>query len=290
MTQLITDSKTDAVFFSYHINDFKCFSDIAAILDKNQVQYGLLPFTKDIWARDFMPVQISEDKLLQYRYNPDYLQSPQNKKYITHPGKCCRALGQKPVITRLVIDGGNVIKCPDSIIMTEKVFAENSKYARIRLINQLENLFQTELIFIPQDKKDKYGHADGMVRNIQGNRLLITNYRDTNKALRAELIKILQPKFEIEELHFDVPNPNFALNWAYINYLRVGDLLILPALGIEEDAFALQQFKDIFRITVEQVNVLSIAKKGGALNCISWNVKANQGILEYFCSANTIKQ
>ena len=35
----------------------------------------MLQGTKDIWAVDYMPVQIQDDEFVQFVYNPDYLQS-----------------------------------------------------------------------------------------------------------------------------------------------------------------------------------------------------------------------
>ena len=34
---------------------------------------------------------------------------------------------------------------------------------------------------------------------------------------------------------FDVQNPNKDFNWAYINYLEVGNKIIVPTFGIPED-------------------------------------------------------
>ncbi len=44
------------------------------------------------------------------------------------------------------------------------------------LVDELENLFFAELVIIPWDRYEMYGHADGMVRWIDGDRVLINNY------------------------------------------------------------------------------------------------------------------
>jgi agmatine/peptidylarginine deiminase len=237
-----------------------------------------------------MPIQVDTYKYVQYRYNPDYLRN--NESFITNPDKCCKLLGIESILTDVVIDGGNVIKCQNCIIMTDKIVKENPNYSQIVLINQLENLFQSEIVIIPWDKHEKYGHADGMVRYIRNNRLLLNNYMDFDNSLRKKLINALSSKFEIIELHYDVKNPSL-LNWAYINFLQIGNLILLPSLDIEEDSQALTFLKDIFKLNFEQVNVSDIVKMGGALNCISWNVKANNGILTYHNScklSNTDKE
>jgi agmatine deiminase len=62
----------------------------------------------------------------------------------------------------------------------------------------------------------------------------------------------------------------------YINYLEVGNLIILPKFEIEgnRDQEAFDLFKTLFpNRPVEQVNINSIAEEGGLLNCITWNIK-----------------
>ena len=51
----------------------ECFGRLTSILDKHNVKYALLKGTKDIWCRDYMPVQIESGKLIQFRYDPSYL-------------------------------------------------------------------------------------------------------------------------------------------------------------------------------------------------------------------------
>lgn len=270
MSMLTTDKDTDTVYFSEWIKDFRCYKAISKILDRHHVEYGLLSFTKDYWARDYMPMQISESTFIQYHYNPDYLQT--KASYITDPTACCKHLNIDTIKTDIVIDGGNIIKCKDAIIMTDKVFYENRSRSKYELIKQVESLFQAELILIPWDKNEPYGHVDGMVRFIEDKKVLLNNYIDFDKPLRKKLIKALNPHFEIIELHYDVAEKS-TLNWAYINFLQVNNLILLPAMGIEEDELAFQLFKDIYKTNIEQIDVADIVRLGGALNCISWNIK-----------------
>ncbi|MCK9163614.1 MAG: agmatine deiminase family protein [Bacteroidales bacterium] len=270
MSKLITGNETNIVYFSEWIKDFRCYGAITKILDKYQVKHEILSFTKDYWARDYMPIQTSESTFIQYCYNPDYLQA--KTSYITDPTACCKHLNIDTIKTDIVIDGGNIIKCKDAIIMTDKVLCENPTYSKSELINQLEVLFQAELILIPWDRNEPYGHADGMVRIIKDKKILLNNYMDFDKGLRKNLVKVLSPHFEIIELHYNVSKLS-ELSWSYINFLQVGNLILLPAMGIDEDGQALCLFKEIFNTNIEQIDVSEIVPKGGALNCISWNIK-----------------
>ncbi len=72
---MIQDNQTNIVFFSDWLRrDRKEEMDaICAVLDKHDVEYGFLQHTEDWWCRDYMPIQVAEDKFIQYRYYPDYL-------------------------------------------------------------------------------------------------------------------------------------------------------------------------------------------------------------------------
>lgn len=91
--------------------------------------------TRDIWSRDYMPVQLTKDLFLNYTYSPDYLSD--QKAYITnwllhkvHTDKADK-LNLNVVTIPLILDGGNVIKAIDkfgkpTIIMCSKVLNENN--------------------------------------------------------------------------------------------------------------------------------------------------------------------
>lgn len=131
---MITDNLTTTVYFS-DLLPKKCpilNQHIAAALEENQIRYAYLSETKDIWCRDFMPIQIDEDRFVFYKYTPDYLQSPYYRRIQTDPEKviqtsqnCLEQVAHNTITIDLVVDGGNVVKCGDIVVMTEKVFVEN---------------------------------------------------------------------------------------------------------------------------------------------------------------------
>ncbi len=51
------------------------------------------------------------------------------------------------------------------------------------------------------------------------------------------------------------------------------DVIIVPTFGIEEDEKAIKTFEKIFKgQTIKTVDSNEVAKEGGILNCISWNI------------------
>ena len=266
---------TNTVYFSQHLTAYKCWSELAAALARQHVDYALLPNTKDIWMRDFMPVQCAPERFVAYRYEPDYLLG--KSQYITNWRHVIPPHNIPYTYVRLVLDGGNVIVCNDKIILTEKVFQENSLLTPMEVLRRLENAFNAEAVIIPWDHHEPYGHADGMVRYIEKGKVLITNYCDFDTDLRKKMLDALQPHFEVVELHYDVEKPH-KWNWAYINFLLADRKLFLPRLNTSEDEQACAQIGaalGIPREHIELVDITGILRHGGGINCISWNNISN---------------
>lgn len=226
---MIVDKDTNQVFVSewlpkVHPAFFSRFSELLKNVHINMAQ---LSNTADIWCRDYMPIQLAEEDFLQYRYYPDYLTKKESdKQYITDTKSVCNALKLPNIqATDLIIDGGNVVKAHDCIIMTEKVFHENAQYPQAEVLKELEHLFHCELIMLPWDKYEQYGHADGIVKPIDESHLLMTNYADYDQELAEEFERRLGTRFRIEKLHYHVQRAD-KRNWAYINFLQVGTNIV----------------------------------------------------------------
>lgn len=270
---MIPDYGCNAVYFSEWLK--KDYSDIykglVRILNKHNVAYDIIPNTKDVWCRDYMPLQLNKERYLCYEYKPDYLMnSASNRKYITNSLNVCRDMQLNIKETPLIMDGGNVVKVGNKAIMTEKVFVENPSIDEDTLKKQLEKQMECEVVFIPWDRNEKYGHSDGIIKPISDNTILMTNYHDFDREYTNEVVKRLSSKFEIETLSYKV-RKTAPESWAYINFLTVGKLIVLPALGKEEDEQALSQIKRYYpECLVEQLNISDLVKDGGGLNCVSW--------------------
>ena len=259
------------IYFSQYLIAYSCWANIKQALEENGIAYGLLPNTKDVWARDYMPAY-SNGHYVSYVYNPDYLQNEKDKKYITDNVEEVFDFSNDSVIkTKLVIDGGNVILCGDKVIMTDKIFNENSSLSKEEVIAEIERVFSAKLVVIPWDKEEEFGHADGMVRFVSDNHVLINQYKDIDPEFRQKLIDALSPYFsEISELEYG--KASSSQSWAHINYLQVDNYIFVPQLGIMTDKLALEQISKVFPISkVVPVEVKGIVKNGGALNCVSWN-------------------
>ena len=284
MVPAITDGDTNIVFISKWLKEESpsFFNRFTKLMDEMGIQWSLLKATRDIWARDYMPIQLSENEFLKYKYAPDYLRG--DEEHTTDCKEACKALCINYRETDLIIDGGNITPCGDYFVMTSKVFPENGKLKgdwSFKLL--LEKELGRNVIIIPwhqigssdDPKTDVYGHSDGFVKWCGGNKILMSNHRDTDAREADAICRILESYgFEVTEMLFDVENPNPDWNWAYINFFQVGNKIIMPSFGIAEDKQALAYVKNAFPdCDVRQIRMRDIAEKGGALHCITWNIK-----------------
>ena len=283
---MLTDSQTNTVFFS-DLLPKKCpilYESIRKILYNNNIDHGVLKNTKDIWCRDYMPIQAEDNHFVFYKYHPDYLlEKTYLRRTITDVNRienidCLRQ--EKVTSLDLVLDGGNIVKCDDKIIMTEKVFAENKDKKRNEVIRLLEEAFQCNIIFLPWDRNESFGHSDGIVHFIGNNQVLMTNYGDFDPVMGRRFINILRKHVEVIPLNYNVKRQHLR-SWAYINYLQVGNLVLVPQLGIPEDEQALQQIAAALpQCKVFGVPALEAVRRGGALNCVSWNITLYPRLVE----------
>ena len=106
---MITDEQTNKVYFSEYLRGYKCWGSIKEALLEHEINFEMLPNTKDIWVRDFMPIQKDVNSFIGYEYNPDYLKGEQ--QYITYDVQNCFEFTHNNLMMMdVIVDGGNVIK------------------------------------------------------------------------------------------------------------------------------------------------------------------------------------
>jgi len=258
---------------------------------------GIIPSTNDIWVKDFMPFLRKDGRFVFYKYKPDYLRGSK-EKYITDGGEAFNSLfGDIKDLsclyehTNLIIDGGNIISCVDKggndcIIMTDKVFKENPMWRKDELIFELHRVFLADIIFIPWDTEEEYGHADGMVRSLGKGKLLLNCYGDMDEKFDAMLKYILSPRFDLYQLRYG--KYCSRLSWCHLNYLELNNSILVPTVGIKSDEIALQQIREYADKRCIPVKMREIVKGGGALHCISWSLKEpHLDVIDVLTDVNT---
>ena len=246
-------------------NYVKIADALRSIFNKYNIKYEILE-TKDIWMRDFMPFLLDDGHLISYYYDPDYLK---DEKY-SHLRTNIQPLKEH---INLILDGGNFVRFGGKAIMTDKIFRENPSKTKAEIVETIkQKCTLKELIIIPRQPYDMLGHSDGMVRWIDENSVLINDFSNESKSFNDRLIKALKKgglgvKFMKYREGFFTKKRDWG---AYLNFIKIKDILIVPIYGIYDDDVAVEQIKKFYSsCKVETINLSEIIELGGALHCIT---------------------
>jgi len=247
------------------------------VLQELKIPYGLLPCTKDIWAKDFMPVQITASEYTQFTFDPDYLKPVEFHHLHTGPKNVCNAINLHPQLSNIVLDGGNVIRSANKVIVCDKIFVENPHMKESVLIDELSLIFKTDkIILIPWDQNDFTGHADGMVRFIDDDTVLINQpTKDNTRFEKLFKSSLRRAGLNIVEIPYNPPNDPSLISakGLHLNFLQMNQGVIVPVFNQETDDRAVSLLENIFKgKSITKIDCNEIAAEGGVLNCISWNV------------------
>ncbi|MDD2192568.1 MAG: agmatine deiminase family protein [Bacteroidales bacterium] len=277
-----TKAHTQIVYFSELLRERypDIWKELEEILSRHNVKYSFLKGTKDIWCRDYMPIQNTSGKLIQFNYDPSYLKGKKEwEESRTDVTMVCEHNGISPIFSDINLDGGNVLLCDGKAIISDRIFSENKNHPNPKwsdkemLLSELSLLLESEIIIIPSQKGDITGHADGMVRFINKNTIL-GNDRDKEYKNWSEQMNNVIKEYNLN--YKDVPffTGKGAMG-IYVNYLEVNNLIVIPSFQVEGnmDDEVLLLFKTLFpNKTIETINYNEIAKEGGLLNCTTWVV------------------
>lgn len=282
---MIPDNQTNIVYFSELLKSEKEFQPacnrILNVLDKHKIKYDFLKNTKDIWTRDYMPVQTDINSFVQFRYEPSYLAEDLHLQ--SDPKEVCKANGIFPSFSTINLDGGNIVKWNDRVIITDRIFSENPQYTdRNKLIIEIQKKIDARVFIMPQVKSDMTGHADGLVRFYDEKTLIGNKLSEVSKYWEVAMKTFIQdngfkyiemPIFDYQAKYKD---KKLSAIGCYMNYLEIGNLILFPIFDLEgnKDDEAYELISKLYpNKIIEKIKINEIAYKGGLMNCISWNIK-----------------
>ena len=281
---MILDTECNTVYFSEKLKEnfpveFKRISDALAPFDYISVK--LLKATKDPWARDYMPIQTAAKRLMKFRYQPSY----EPRANWTASKKVIKANNLKATFSEhnINLDGGNVVKWKDKVIITDRVVDENHTYINNHdlLYKRIAEDLQTEVIVIKAHapKVDMTGHADGMLRFVNEHTLIGNRLSEEYKPIRESIEGMLKKhQFTYIDLPFfeDDSENHYSAIGVYVNFLEIADVILFPVFNHpkEKNEKALQIMSKTFPDRkIIPLEIDALGKDGGLMNCISWCLK-----------------
>lgn len=260
---------------------------LSAALVSHQIPFRFLTGAKDIWLRDFMPVQIRDGTFVSFRYDPGYLQNTPELK-TDYEKDIAPQLSLSATCSSINLDGGNVVFSPSRarVVISDRVLRENPAYAPQELVKALEEQLMAQVILIPSLPSDMTGHADGMVRFVDEN--TVVGNRVPSKYGLEQRIKWALRACHIEVIDFPYFfSPKDSAVGCYLNFLETDTCIFLPVFEAPMDERAVAQAQDIFSKPVVPVCINEIATQGGVLNCISWETPS--GFMDCFPGTNPVE-
>lgn len=259
------------LYFSSSLNQTAYTQDAYALFSVLQLyreNFYLFDGGKNIWARDYMPIRNHKGEFLSFRYSPSYM-ADCPAEYTNY-----RTDIRLPFTTRysnINLDGGNAVFSPSrkTVIISDRIFSENPEWNGETLGTELSELLDARIIFIESLTSDFTGHADGMVRFLSEDTVLInkTSFKHGLEQRQSQALRELG--FAVVEFPYFYSGGISAVG-SYLNYLETPKHIFLPVFGISTDADALKEASGLFQKDIVPVLLSAIPKKGGALNCISW--------------------
>lgn len=277
---MISDSQTNTVYLAdaLRMDDPAEYKRFRKFLESYGVTVKVLKLTSDIYCRDYMPVQVDKNDFVQFVFRPDYIEK-KDYKYVSNPPLVHMANDLKHIrYSNIILDGGNVVKWKDKVIITDKVYDDNHYQFESdeAILKQLEKELKCEVIIIPRYPGEKTGHADGLVRFIDENTVFINDtYGEPRKWLNDFRQILEENELTPVELPCTTKSGQESGDGLYINYLHSGNLVVVPQFGLEEDEDALRKINDAFKKNCRVVpyNANKIAEYGGVLNCATWTIR-----------------
>lgn len=279
---MITDQETNIVYFSNLLEkeNRNEFNQLRFIIEEKGYDVKLLIETDDIYCRDYMPVHVGAKDFVQFVFSPTAYFDKDEYKGISHPvyvGLMNDII--QPRYSPIIIDGGNVIKWEGKAIVTDRVLKDNRyQFPNDKaIVQRLEFDLKCKVIIIPEYPNEETGHADGLIRFIDSNRVFINDTKlETEKLWLSDFLTVLERhNLTPMELPCEVDPKQTKAEGLYINYLHIGDLIVVPQFGYKKsDREALLTIERTFN----EHNVIPykanwIAEGGGVLNCCSWTIK-----------------
>ena len=286
------DCETNLVYATEALNRYPAvLKAMDAALREVGVELRLFYGTKNVWCRDWAPVQVGSH-FVKFGYKGaglGYEAFPQ----LEVPPATWNFLG--PVVeSPIILDGSNIVRYGHRVLMTEIVFKHNPQYERDELRKQLMDLLQAEIIFVPPEPGDDLGHTDGIFKWVDSHHVLMNDYRVMHDPVYRDYAHMVRGILRIHKIHA-VPFPYFydrcpeldeaAFRWKYpdaddlnpgwgyaINFLQVKGAILYPTFGIEDDEWTETCLWDAFPYAkLFPIDCADLSMEGGLVNCTTMN-------------------
>ncbi len=179
----------------------------------------------------------------------------------------------------IVLDGGNIIMNSRYLLATRTILDDNPFHTEGELRASLENITGRKLVLLQHELEDPTGHADGLVRFLHENVLLVNDLEaiapelwQTNSSVLASL------DCAIVRLPYS-PSNAIINGWPvttgnFIGFAATRTAIALPAGGHQDDlagATDVIRMHDPLQRPIHFVSARPLDELGGSVHCVTWH-------------------
>ena len=277
---MMLDCNTNFIYFADCLPKqyFAFYQQLMHVVMKCKIKFDFLPAAKHIGIADYMPIQLGLNHFMQSSELLIDNLEPLERKKISKAETISHRLDLPLQTLNIQLRRANLVTTTDKIIICDTVFKDNIHIEAHLLVNTLRELFQVnQIIVIPTAVDNVKGNANGMLRFINSDTVLVNDYSKEDISFQYQLLNALEnAKLNFITLPY---HPYFnrnihEVNGIYINYLETEQAIILPNYAMPTDEKAFSVLHDIFNWkTIATVDCNDIAHTGNGLNNIAWNIK-----------------
>jgi agmatine deiminase len=252
----------------------------------NHIQYVILP-TDDIWVRDYGPISAytAEGQSVVFDAIYDHLPKYPQTRDDEMPRYWAAYRQAEYYKLDLHTEGGNLLTDgAGTLLMTERIFEENTHYTQRSLEDYLHQIFDFEkIIYTPRMRFETTGHIDLLIKLASAESVLVSApdspYTDELQVTHEIFRKATNAqgnRYHITSL----PTPPLYRNWftypirrSYTNSLTVNGRVLVPIYGVRTDEIALRRYEEAMPDhQVIPIDCKIGANGGGAVHCLTKEV------------------
>jgi agmatine deiminase len=289
------------VYYSGYLSSSDWGKSVYTELDKKlRGIMDKLPYVKNEFCRDYMPVQGADGQFVLFKYLPFYIGNMAfHERPYTSQMEFCSTLGIDCILAdHIVMDGRSIEIFEDKGIITDRVIYNNyGPWNKMKpvVLQQIKQLLKLkELIVVPADPGNLSGHVDGLVRFIDRDTVLINDSDILDNIEMAESEKV---KFHMWKNNFhaslrnaglDIKTLPYAvarnketdgseLKGLYLKFLLLDDKILMHSFdqATFSNIAAKEKLERLYKRPVIPFGAIHLAKEGGIINGVTWTCKSN---------------
>lgn len=300
---MIADYQKNVVYLSSLLkteNYKQVYADLISVLRGAGLNPSFIDNSRDLWCRDFMPVQISSESFVRFRYFPKRYLNYNNFEQLTRQNelKYNKLTVSEIADADLFLEEGDMVYDDTILFISENVISNNPGKSVDDIIRIIRETMQAEkLIFVPGLPESDIP-LNCMLRIFDKDTILTNDFSSESDKWRSRFFsRVERADRQVIKLPFSRQGTEGHFQ-SYLTYVRVGNMILFPLFhNKSDDQAAYKIFNLLLRgssVKIELFDASLIKDSARGLNNMLWcvmekgKINAIDYIIPYAYSMNTL--